>query len=65
MDFGKYKETRHLKHLQVPKKEKLLLDISNIEDSFTGRNTFIFEVSHMIAMKWSINTGHSFGGGSR
>ncbi|HFQ4955668.1 TPA: hypothetical protein ACGUP3_003826 [Vibrio vulnificus] len=54
MDFGKYKETRHLKPLQVPSKEKLLLDVSNIEDSFTGRtdasiaNTFIFEASHLI-----------------
>lgn len=54
MDFGKYKETRHLKPLQIPNKEKLLLDVSNIEDSFTGRsdasiaNTFIFEASHLI-----------------
>ncbi|MDO6685263.1 MULTISPECIES: hypothetical protein [unclassified Agarivorans] len=54
MDFGKHKETRHLKPLQVPNKEKLLLDVSNIEDSFTGRadasvaNTFIFEASHLI-----------------
>ncbi|MDN3700314.1 hypothetical protein QWY96_04280 [Vibrio artabrorum] len=54
MDFGKYKETRHLKPLQIPNKEQLLLDVSNIEDSFTGRsdasiaNTFIFEASHLI-----------------
>jgi len=54
MEFGKFKETRHLKPLTLPNKDRLLLDISNIEDSFTGRidgsiaNTFIHEASYMI-----------------
>lgn len=54
MDFGKLKETQHLKPLIIHNKDRLLHDISNIEYSFTGRvdgniaNTFIHEASYMI-----------------
>ena len=54
MEFGKLKQTRHLKPLTITNKDKLLIDVSNIEDSFTGRidgniaNTFIHEASYLI-----------------
>ncbi|MCC9661445.1 hypothetical protein ACSFVZ_18540 [Pseudoalteromonas sp. SYSU M81236] len=51
MEFGKLKQNRHLKPLTNTNKDKLLVEISNIEESFTGRsdgniaNTFIHEAS--------------------
>jgi len=54
MEFSKYKETYHLKPLEIPSKDKYLFDLYNIEHSLTGRldawiaNTFITEASHLI-----------------
>lgn len=54
MEFGKFKETKHLKPLTIPHKDRILLDLSDIEHSFTGRidgniaNTFILEANYMI-----------------
>ncbi|WP_462168672.1 hypothetical protein [Pseudoalteromonas lipolytica] len=54
MEFGKLKQNRHLKPLTNANKDKLFVEISNIEESFTGRsdgniaNTFIHEASYLI-----------------
>lgn len=52
--FSDWHQTKNIKPIEIDVKEKLLIDISNIENSWTGRmdvniaNTFIYESSQLL-----------------
>ena len=54
MSFSEYRKTQNLKPIELKNKEKIYLDLMNIEHSWTGRmdtsvgNTFIMESVQLI-----------------